>query len=177
MSRTVELSPRQRELLADAVATRRDELGVTQAELSAQNGGRPSLATIGLIERGDRASVRRGVLRDLEDALRWERGSVEAVIAGRDPTPIGRQEPAPESNSEPWTILASLTELPEGARYPEIVGDDKFFQTIWDSPDAPEDDRVYAIIAVTSHRLKKSRHRGGARAAAAPSSRKEMDRA
>ncbi|MGH3858544.1 helix-turn-helix domain-containing protein [Actinokineospora sp.] len=74
--------------VAAAVKVRRDEVGLTQAALAALLGG--STSNVQRIERGD-GGMRRPTIRALERALRWQGGSVEAILAG------GRPAPAQES--------------------------------------------------------------------------------
>lgn len=67
----------------------------------------------------------------LEDALRWQRGSIQAIRDGREPTPLAGTPGAP-------------------AAYPDWVGDNQFFRHIYDyaGPDADEQDKRVAIRAV-----------------------------
>lgn len=78
--------------LATQIARRRRELGMTQREV--QEAGGPSVATLRNLEAGTQDSYQGVVLGRLEQALRWRVGSVEATLAGGDPTPVG-------SNGEP----------------------------------------------------------------------------
>lgn len=64
--------------LGRAVAGRRTELRLTQSDVAARGG--PSLATMQAIEASRQDSYRDRTLADLEAALGWERGSVEAVL-------------------------------------------------------------------------------------------------
>lgn len=68
------------------VTRRRDELGMTQSDVQAAGG--PSTATVRNIENATQTSYRSGVLAALERALRWAPGSVEAALAGGEPTPL-----------------------------------------------------------------------------------------
>lgn len=70
---------------------RRNHLRMTQEEVKAAGG--PSTATMRLIEGALQDSYRDVILGRLEDALRWEPGSVAAILSGGDPTP--RTEPVP----------------------------------------------------------------------------------
>jgi hypothetical protein len=73
--------PRQR--LGRLVRTRRKELKLTQAEIQEADG--PSPATQRLIEKGEHGELRKSTIEPLERALRWEPGSIEAVLAGGSP--------------------------------------------------------------------------------------------
>jgi transcriptional regulator with XRE-family HTH domain len=54
-----------------------------------------SVAGLGAIRRGERSPMPL-TRRKLEDALRWQAGSIEAIQAGGDPTPISSGgEPSP----------------------------------------------------------------------------------
>lgn len=75
--------------LADYVARRRNELGLTQAEVQAVGG--PSAATVRLIEAARQDGYRDVILGRLEAALRWAPGSVGAILSGHEPTPSDRR--------------------------------------------------------------------------------------
>lgn len=70
--------------LADRVAARRGELGLTHREM--QFAGGPSPATMSLIEGAGRDSLQVGIAGKLEKALQWAPGSVRAILAGGEPT-------------------------------------------------------------------------------------------
>jgi hypothetical protein len=72
--------------LAEAARDRRFELGLTQEDARAAGG--PSTATQRLIEGALQDGYTPAILRRLEGALRWEPGSVRAVLAGGDPAPL-----------------------------------------------------------------------------------------
>jgi hypothetical protein len=72
--------------LAECARERRRDLGLTQEEVSAAGG--PSTATLRVIERGRQSRYKPANLRRLESALRWERGSVRAVLDGGEPVPV-----------------------------------------------------------------------------------------
>lgn len=67
------------------VKDRRDELGLTQAQV--QERGGPSPASIRTLESGRAKSMSRSKRRDLERALEWRPGSVDEVLAGGEPAP------------------------------------------------------------------------------------------
>lgn len=63
---------------------RRISLGFTQQDLRAEGG--PSTATLRLLEGGLQSEYTDMVLGKLETSLRWEPGSVAAILAGGEPT-------------------------------------------------------------------------------------------
>lgn len=76
--------------LAEYVAKRRTQLGMTQGEVHAAGG--PSVATMRLIEGAMQQSYRQVILGRLEEALRWQTGSVAAILVGGEPTPVERTD-------------------------------------------------------------------------------------
>jgi hypothetical protein len=73
--------------LAEFTRERRVDLGMTQEDVRAAGG--PSTATMRLIEGALQSGYQPSTLRDLEKVLRWERGSVNAILSGGDPVPAG----------------------------------------------------------------------------------------
>jgi transcriptional regulator with XRE-family HTH domain len=71
--------------LSDEVRKRRRELGLTQPDIQ-QRGG-PGVATLRAIENNQPSRPSLRMRRALEDALEWESGSVDAILAGGAPTP------------------------------------------------------------------------------------------
>src|SRR5437868_268059 len=69
--------------LAEFVRERRVDLGMTQEDARAAGG--PSTATMRLIEGALQHGYHPATLRDLEKALRWERGSAARILAGGEP--------------------------------------------------------------------------------------------
>lgn len=55
-------------------------MGLTQQDVQAAGG--PSTATLRVLERGVPQEYRAATIEPLEDVLRWERGSVERILAG-----------------------------------------------------------------------------------------------
>ena len=80
--------------LAEATRERRVELGLTQEDVRAAGG--PSTATMRLIEGALQHGYQPATLRDLEQALRWERGSVGRLLDGGDPVPLGGTPSRPQ---------------------------------------------------------------------------------
>ena len=97
--------------LGRCVRERRNELGLTQAEVYAAGG--PSPATLYLLESGQRDSYRPRLLRGLERAMGWQAHSITVVLAGGKPVvqPDGAAAPPP---AEPPVSAASVsaTSLP-----------------------------------------------------------------
>ena len=81
---------RHYERLDAAISQRRLERGLSWGELAAQLG--VSESALRNIRRG-RNEPSELTARRIEDALRWEPGSVGAVLNGGDPTPIGIPSP------------------------------------------------------------------------------------
>lgn len=71
--------------LGDEVRKRRRELGLTQPDV--QERGGPGVATLRAIENNQSQRLSPRMRRALEDALQWESGSVDAILAGGAPTP------------------------------------------------------------------------------------------
>jgi transcriptional regulator with XRE-family HTH domain len=84
--------------LAVAVRARRRELGLTQAEVATT--GHVSVEMVRNIETRRRTPGRLNPrkARGLEDALQWESGSIDAVLAGGVATPA---KPKPDPDDEP----------------------------------------------------------------------------
>lgn len=99
--------------LADALDRRRSELGLRWEDVSALSGvARSSIAKI------RNGSVPRQITRrDLERALQWEPFSIDAILAGGEPTPIADEPQAVETAtlSELIEQLVDLTDTPEEA--------------------------------------------------------------
>lgn len=105
--------------LAEAVRNRRSQLRKTQAEL--QEDGGPSTAKIREVENRRTTALSTSKRRDLERALRWTIGSVDAVLGGGEPTPLPAElnhpepqlgAPRPQAPRADWPAVGSLAELP-----------------------------------------------------------------
>lgn len=94
--------------LATYVNKRRHLLGLTQQDIRSLGG--PSTATMRLIEGALQDSYRPMVLSSLEKALRWAPGSIEAILAGGEPTP-----------SVQATTAVALTSHARATAYPAEV--------------------------------------------------------
>jgi hypothetical protein len=84
------------EKLGDEVRKRRRELGFTQPEVNARGG--PGVATLRAIENNQSSRLSLRMRRALEDALEWESGSVDAILAGGPPT---LREPKADTDATP----------------------------------------------------------------------------
>lgn len=111
-----ELDPWRR--LARAVATRRAELRLNQGDLHPRGG--PSLATVQSIESARTDTYRQRTLVDLERALDWKSGSVDAVLAGGEPTPfVATTQQTLDSHSADViaAVMADPNLLPEAKQH------------------------------------------------------------
>lgn len=75
-----------RQRLADALTARRAELRITQTVVAERAG--VSLATINLMERQGRANYQTVTKAVVEQAVEWAPGSIDALLAGGDATPL-----------------------------------------------------------------------------------------
>lgn len=73
--------------LADYVVRRRAQLGLTQSQLA--QAGPLSIDRVQSVEGAKRESYRISTLVALERALQWEPGSIDLILAGGSPTPVG----------------------------------------------------------------------------------------
>lgn len=78
------------ERLGEEVRHRRKLLRLTQAEVTERGG--PSVATVRAIETNRAGRLSRRSRRALERAIEWDVGSVDAVLEGADPRPLGTVE-------------------------------------------------------------------------------------
>lgn len=84
------MTPDHAARLGRLVRARRRTLRLTQAAI--QEAGGPSTATLRLIEGGRHTEFRNGTADQLERTLRWQPGSIAAMLRGGDPIEV---EPAP----------------------------------------------------------------------------------
>ena len=161
--------------LARFARDRRGDLRLTQGEVSASGG--PSISTLRLIEGALQPSgFRPAILRALERALQWERGSVRAVLDGGDPTPLtAGDEPARPGGSpavaapDPGRVARGhevrdeLEDIATGiaaeisARrrqgWPEAdIFSNQFERSIWLTALASERDRILTIASLRQTR-------------------------
>jgi len=107
------------------VRERRDQLRLTQQGVTMRGG--PSVATVRNIESATAERYRGQTFSQLEDALEWERGSVDAILRGGAPTPLPAGQPSAEDPSPPPPPQRTLADvlLERGLRSPdEIVPSD-----------------------------------------------------
>lgn len=111
--------------LAEAVAKRRRELGLSQDAI--RQAGGPSDVVIARIENDEEPHPRDDTINKLDGPLRWEPGSAQQVLAGGDPDVIERTLDLREiSNDELLTeIRRRFEEAPSGARRHPIGTADK----------------------------------------------------
>lgn len=103
-----ERPPPQWERLARYVRARRAELRLTQQDVQARGG--PSQAKLRQIESGRPVTISKPIRRRLEQALLWEHGSVDDVLAGQSPRPI---VPDPTEDDEAtWAFEMAIIRFP-----------------------------------------------------------------
>jgi len=104
--------------LAAAVRARRTELGLTQVDVA--TAGRVSVDTIRNIEHRRRTPKRVNprTARAIEDALKWEPGSIEDTLAGGDPSPVKTKAGAtkPPREQRHRRHPRPIADAPSGAR-------------------------------------------------------------
>lgn len=72
--------------LGGYIKRRREQLRMSQQDMYARGG--PSVATIRILEAGEQEGYRNRTYFQVEEALGWAQGSVEAILSGREPTNI-----------------------------------------------------------------------------------------
>jgi hypothetical protein len=104
---------------------RREQLRLTQHGVTVRGG--PSVATVRNIEAAAAERYRGSTFTQLEDALGWERGSVDAILDGGDPTLLPASHTAadePQPAPLPRKTLADVL-VERGLRTPdELVPSD-----------------------------------------------------
>ena len=105
------------------VRKRRRELGLTQPDV--QERGGPSVATQRAIENNRVGRLSTRMRRALEDALEWEPGSIDAVLAGGSPAPAKLEEAASTDHSERFSLAKQVVALKATfAKHADGVGPD-----------------------------------------------------
>lgn len=118
--------------LAKYVVDRRNAYGWTQEDVRAAGG--PSTATMRLIEGALQDSYKPRVIASLERALLWKPGSVDEVLAGKEPI---------EEAGVPATLEQQMELLIESARNPAVP---------WESQSVRD-----AVVAFASDTLRRMR--------------------
>ena len=96
-------APAHRERLAKLMDDRRKELRLNWQQVS-ESGGIP-IKTLHAVRTGSR-DIRDTTQAAIEDGLRWERGSVQAILDGGDPAPaVTTQPPRPATPVPPPGFL------------------------------------------------------------------------
>ena len=160
--------------LAGMARKRREDLGLTREQIAAAGG--PSATTQQHIEAAKQSSYRPVILRRLEQALGWERGSVRAVLDGGGPSPAvpavttgtaaaaGAATAAAAADADPlgWIGQAIAEEMfaVEDGVWAEIragrrrgtpearIFADPDEQAMWSVPVTPEEQRAANIAAL-----------------------------
>lgn len=96
------------ERLARAVYARRGELGLTRIKIK-----HPSVGTLYSIEFQRKNCYDSALLTVLERAMHWERGSVERILRGENPIPLGDQQQAREQVRAAETHESTARQLQE----------------------------------------------------------------
>ncbi|MGI5274663.1 helix-turn-helix domain-containing protein [Nonomuraea sp. CA-218870] len=108
------------------VKERREQLRLTQHAVTVRGG--PSVATVRNIEAATAERYRGSTFTQLEDALGWERGSVDAILRGGDPTPLPAGQLPPEEPHPPTPVRKTLGDVlvARGLRRPDelVLSDD-----------------------------------------------------
>ena len=96
---------------------RRSDLGMTWDDLAGEAG----VSTETLRLASDRPHMRTTSKRKIEKALRWQRGSIDAIRAGGEPTPLPDVEDYPRALQDAVERqLWDITELSEQDRWTQI---------------------------------------------------------
>lgn len=81
------------------IKDRRERLRLTQQGMYARGG--PSVATIRNLEAGEQTSYRPRTRDQIEQALGWAAGSVDAILAGGEPSVPSSTSSPPTGHAEP----------------------------------------------------------------------------
>jgi transcriptional regulator with XRE-family HTH domain len=106
--------------VAAAVKARREELNLSQADLTIFGG--PSGYTISQVENARARGYRAATLARLETALDWRHGTIDEMLAEVAPTPVAGPAPAPFAGTDDARMAADtacmldtpLDEIDEG---------------------------------------------------------------
>lgn len=106
------------ERLGGLVRERRESVGIYTVVDAASRAGMVR-ETWAKVESGEK--VARATYRKIEDALRWEHGSCEAILGGGEPTLREANTHAPAVTGNPYSdplerAIWDTTELPEAER-------------------------------------------------------------
>jgi hypothetical protein len=157
--------------LAAFVRDRRTDLGLTQEDVHAAGG--PAPATMRLIEGALQLSYRPEILKRLEDALRWQRGSVRAVHEGREPVPLedaaggapsaavpAAPRPAPSPDQGVRAALYAALALVNAPLREVVLAEarngllaDPVERAIWDAPGLSAGERAEEIANLRARRV------------------------
>jgi hypothetical protein len=130
--------------VARYVRERREELGLSQADVYARGG--PSTASMNLLENARQASYRPVTIRQVETALDWRHGSIARIGHGGEPLLEEELPPSPSRPSSP----------------PPNSSQDPGEELIRRIPGLDEDEQEALIRTLhTFRRLRRSRGGGG----------------
>lgn len=137
--------------LGAVLEARRGQLGYgfrrREQFLQDRGGPPPSVKTLARLERGERASYPPATVARLESLYGYAPGSIDAILAGRDPVPLdepaapSRPPAVPLSGSGALRVSAGLETL---AREAEILfPGDRVKQGIWMFPGDPSKQAIW----------------------------------
>lgn len=104
--------PAPHERLDHAMSARRLDLGKQWKDIATEAG--ISTAALGAIRRGENKPSPL-TARRLEEALQWERDSIEATLEGGEPTPIGGPADRPMDEMSTAELIAKAQALMDEA--------------------------------------------------------------
>jgi hypothetical protein len=160
--------------LAAFVRDRRADLGLTQEDV--RSAGGPATATMRLIEGGLQDRYLPAILARLEDALRWRRGSVRAVLAGGDPVPLEEPRaavaPPPPLPGPDEAVRAAMYTALRAVNAPlreQVLAEaragvpfaDPVERVIWESAEFTEAERAEEIAGLRARRAAGRRSAAG----------------
>lgn len=130
--------PPERRRLAQAIEDRRTELRMTLDDVGDAAGIHPE--TVARVRDGSRP-IRKLTRRGLEDALRWQPGSIQRILEGGDPIEL-----PPEGAANPPELALTAEEL-----------EDEHVQVIMSIPDVPKN--ILIPYAKKAYQLRQEQRR------------------
>lgn len=141
------VTPEARARLADRMETRLRELDLTWPEVAVR--GRTSVKTLQVARRGPHG-IRDDTKRAIDRGLSWAPGSVDLILDGKEPVPLGEASPPgglphhaeADPALRPYLMWVRRDlELAEARSGPHFTGADAFADereaAVWDEPEIP----------------------------------------